>query len=79
MSQKVTVSRKKVKKADDEVAKHTNNDAMAGIAEKKKAEMLEYAFNRIRHPRKQVITEESLMKCLNDYDISITKSVGNTA
>lgn len=50
---------------------------MSGITAKKREEAIIYAFNRIRHPRKQVINEDSLMKCLNDFDIGITKTNRN--
>jgi hypothetical protein len=39
--------------------------------EKTKTELCEYAFNRIKHPKLDLITEDSLRKCLNDYDIVI--------
>lgn len=44
---------------------------MNSAIEKTKTELIEYAFNRIKHPKLEIITEDSLRKCLNDYDIII--------
>ncbi|CDW83873.1 UNKNOWN [Stylonychia lemnae] len=43
------------------------NDALS----LKKQECCDYAFNRIKHPDLNMITEGSLRKCLNDYNIRV--------
>lgn len=37
--------------------------------------MCDYAYNRIKNPRVDQITEDSLMKCINDYNIVISGGI----
>ena len=35
--------------------------------------MSEFSFNRLKHPQKQTINQDSLMKCMNDFEVKISK------
>ena len=41
----------------------------------KRQECIDFAFNRIKHPQLDVITEDSLRKCLIDNDIKLSTLV----
>ena len=64
-------SSKLLSKAEDRAALQQNREILSENMQAKLDELTEYTFNRIKHPRLEMITEDSLRKCLIDYEVSI--------
>ena len=55
----------------DEEAKQVRKEVMNPLMQKKRGEVCEYAFQRLKHPKGGKVTQDSLMKALNDFEIKI--------
>ena len=54
-----------------------NRQALGSVVEKKRSEICDYAFTRLKHPDKDLITKDSLLKSLNDLNIQISLQKGS--
>eukprot|EP00347_Sterkiella_histriomuscorum_P023601 403334034 len=62
----------KLSKSDQKSLQAQNKSMIDTALDLKRQECVDYGFNRIKHPKLDMITEDSLRKCLNDYNIKIT-------
>eukprot|EP00347_Sterkiella_histriomuscorum_P002645 403367348 len=62
----------KLSKSDQKSLQAQNKSMIDTALDLKRQECVDYGFNRIKHPKLDMITEDSLRKCLNDYNIKIS-------